>query len=128
MRIWFASAAAGTAAASIAAGAVTVSGPTPFSSCRDDPRTVVPNAEVEPSLAVDPRRPARAYVAYQQDRFRDGAARGIVVALARVKQDLLDDLVASGLADAIGRDRLYPTLPTALTAYTQWRRSSAEAS
>lgn len=82
MRTWLAtaSATAGTAAASIAAGVVTVSGPTPFSSCRDDARTVVRNAEVEPSLAVDPRRPARVYVAYQQDRFRDGAARGVVVA------------------------------------------------
>ncbi|MFL6015259.1 MAG: exo-alpha-sialidase, partial [Gaiellaceae bacterium] len=79
MHNWVASAAVGTAAASIAAGVATVSGTTPFSSCQDDPQTVVQNAEVEPSLAVDPRRPARAYVAYQQDRFRDGAARGIVV-------------------------------------------------
>lgn len=80
MRIWLATAAAATGTASIAGGVTTVSGPTPFSNCRDDPRTVVRNAEVEPSLAVDPRRPARVYVAYQQDRFRDGAARGIVVA------------------------------------------------
>jgi hypothetical protein len=81
MRIWLASAVAGTAAASVAGGGVvTVSGPTPLSSCPDNAQTVVQNAEVEPSLAVDPRRPARAYVAYQQDRFRDGAARGIVVA------------------------------------------------
>src|SRR5215213_7610325 len=81
MRNWVASTAVGTAAASIAGGGVaTVSGPTPFSSCPDNAQTVVQNAEVEPSLAVDPRRPSRAYVAYQQDRFRDGAARGIVVA------------------------------------------------
>ncbi|GHJ46925.1 sodium-independent anion transporter [Catellatospora sp. TT07R-123] len=43
--------------------------------------------------------------------------RGIVLALARVKQDLLDDLVAFGLADTIGRDRLFPTLPTAVAAF-----------
>ena len=49
------------------------------------------------------------------------AAKGIVVALARVKQDLLDDLEAYGLADTIGRERLYPTLPTALAAYQAWR-------
>jgi sulfate permease, SulP family len=46
--------------------------------------------------------------------------RGIVVALARVKQDLLDDLEAYGLADSIGREHLYPTLPTALAAYRAW--------
>src|SRR4051812_32681494 len=80
MHNWVTSAAVGTAAASIAAGVATVSAPTPFSSCPDNAQTVVQNAEVEPSLAVDPHRPARAYVAYQQDRFRDGAARGIVVA------------------------------------------------
>jgi hypothetical protein len=80
MHNWIASAAVGTAAASMAAGVATVSGPTPFSSCPDNAQTVVQNAEVEPSLAVDPHRAARAYIAYQQDRFRDGAARGIVVA------------------------------------------------
>ncbi|MFI0411716.1 SulP family inorganic anion transporter [Actinomadura sp. 3N508] len=47
--------------------------------------------------------------------------RGIVFALARVKQDLLDDLTAFGLVDAIGADRLYPTLPTAVTAYERWK-------
>jgi len=47
--------------------------------------------------------------------------RGIVVALARVKQDLLDDLVAYGLADSLGSDLLFPTLPTAVAAYEAWR-------
>lgn len=46
--------------------------------------------------------------------------RGIVVAMARVKQDLLDDLRAYGLADSIGQSRLFPTLPTAVAAYEQW--------
>jgi hypothetical protein len=40
------------------------------------------NAEVEPSLAADPRRPDRLVAAFQQDRYRAGA-RGIVVALSR---------------------------------------------
>jgi MFS superfamily sulfate permease-like transporter len=48
--------------------------------------------------------------------------RGIVFALARVKQDLLDDLRAYGLADSIGPDRLFPTLPTAVAAYQSWSR------
>ncbi|GAB4585918.1 SulP family inorganic anion transporter [Nocardia sp. IFM 10818] len=46
-------------------------------------------------------------------------SRGIVFALARVKQDLREALAAAGLVDRIGADRLYPTLPTALAAYRQ---------
>jgi SulP family sulfate permease len=45
------------------------------------------------------------------------AERGIVLALARAKQDLLDELRPSGLLDRIGADRIFPTLPTALAAY-----------
>jgi hypothetical protein len=43
-----------------------------------------------------------------------------VFALARVKQDLLARLEAFGLADKIGADRLFPTLPTAVEAYELW--------
>ncbi|MEU7058655.1 sulfate permease [Streptomyces sp. NPDC046197] len=46
--------------------------------------------------------------------------RGIVFALARVKQDLLDDLKAYGLADSVGTNLIFPTLPTAVTAYRRW--------
>ena len=48
--------------------------------------------------------------------------RGVVVALARVKQDLRDALRPSGLLDRIGEDRLFPTLPTAVEAF---RRETA---
>lgn len=48
------------------------------------------------------------------------AARGIALGLARVKQDLLVYLRACGLADAIGEDHMYPTLPTAVAAYHEW--------
>lgn len=47
--------------------------------------------------------------------------RHIVFALARVKQDLRDDLDAFGLTEAIGTDRIFPTLPTAMSAYQAWR-------
>jgi MFS superfamily sulfate permease-like transporter len=47
-------------------------------------------------------------------------SRGIVFALARVKQNLLDDLQAFGLAQKIGEQRIFPTLPTAGAAYRQW--------
>ena len=46
--------------------------------------------------------------------------RGIVFALARVKQDLRADLAAAGLVDRVGDERIFPTLPTAVQAYAQW--------
>jgi len=48
--------------------------------------------------------------------------RGIIVGLARVKQDLLHDLQAFGLAQKIGTQRIFPTLPTAVAAYHEWDR------
>ncbi|GAB1821689.1 hypothetical protein HerbRD11066_48530 [Herbidospora sp. RD11066] len=47
--------------------------------------------------------------------------RGIVFGLARVKQDLRDYLDAYGLTTSIGEDHLFPTLPTAVAAYEEWR-------
>lgn len=52
--------------------------------------------------------------------------RGIIVGLARVKQDLLDDLRAFGLAQKIGSRRIFPTLPTAVAAYQEWARRHPE--
>ncbi|MET8765722.1 sulfate permease [Streptomyces sp. NPDC004658] len=51
---------------------------------------------------------------------RELTGSGIVFALARVKQELLNDLKAYGLADAVGRDLIFPTLPTAVAAYRTW--------
>lgn len=45
------------------------------------------------------------------------AGRGVVFAMARVKQDLRDDLDAAGLTDRVGAERLFPTLPSAVAAY-----------
>ena len=53
--------------------------------------------------------------------------RGIVFALARVKQDLLVSLRAAGLVERIGADRLFPTLPTAVAAYEQWSQTQDQA-
>lgn len=50
--------------------------------------------------------------------------RGIVFALARVKQDILEPLRAYGFTDAVGADLLFPTLPTAEAAYEAWIRAS----
>jgi MFS superfamily sulfate permease-like transporter len=46
--------------------------------------------------------------------------RGIVFAMARVKQDLRDDLVASGFVESVGEDHIFMTLPTAVQAYVRW--------
>lgn len=56
------------------------------------------------------------------DLRRELTRRGIVFALARVKQDLLDDLEAYGLAESVGRELIFPTLPTAVAAYRTWCR------
>ena len=47
----------------------------------------------------------------------DLARRGIVFAMARVKQDLHAELTAAGLVDRIGEHRIFPTLPTAVAAF-----------
>ncbi|MFZ0324162.1 MAG: solute carrier family 26 protein [Actinomycetes bacterium] len=46
--------------------------------------------------------------------------RGVVFAMARVKQDLRDDLQSAGFIDKVGADRIFPTLPTAVSAYLAW--------
>ncbi|QUC60461.1 sulfate permease [Streptomyces sp. A2-16] len=51
------------------------------------------------------------------DLRRELGRRGVVFALARVKQDLLDDLRAYGLTDSVGSELIFPTLPTAVAAY-----------
>jgi sulfate permease, SulP family len=53
----------------------------------------------------------------------DLTGRGVVFALARVKQDLLVALTAYGLTATIGPERIFPTLPTAVAAYKDWRSS-----
>jgi high affinity sulfate transporter 1 len=47
----------------------------------------------------------------------DLTGRGIVLALARVKQDLALYLARAGLVDRIGAEHIYPTLPTALEGF-----------
>jgi MFS superfamily sulfate permease-like transporter len=64
------------------------------------------NVEVD-STALDALEALRAEL----------TSRGVVFALARVKQDLRDALDAYGLTAAIGAERIYPTLPTAVAAF-----------
>jgi len=48
--------------------------------------------------------------------------RGIVFAMARVKQDLRDQLAAAGFLESVGEDHVFATLPTAMSAYVAWFR------
>ncbi len=62
---------------------ITISGPSPVRNCQDgQARDVVREAEVEPYLAIDPRNPRRLVAVYQQDRFRNGAARAIAASVS----------------------------------------------
>jgi hypothetical protein len=65
-------------------GLVTVSGPSPYASCSDanQPGTAFTNGEVEPQVAVNPATVGTKHVnvvgAWQQDRWSNGGARGLV--------------------------------------------------
>ena len=62
---------------------VTVSGPSPFAGCTSgaSPNGVnYPDTEVEPVVAVNPTDPNNNIGASQQDRWSDGAAKGLVAA------------------------------------------------
>jgi SulP family sulfate permease len=48
---------------------------------------------------------------------RELAGRGAVVAVARAKRELVEDLLAGGVLNTIAPNRLYPTLPTAVAAF-----------
>ncbi|MFC6287074.1 SulP family inorganic anion transporter [Nocardioides sp. GCM10027113] len=53
------------------------------------------------------------------------AARGIVLALARVKQDLRDALAPTGLLDRVGEEHVFLTLRTAIEAHRRFRGEQA---
>ena len=61
---------------------VLASGPSPFAACTigaaDANSVVYTNTEVEPQVAVNPTNPANIIGVYQQDRWNDGGARGLV--------------------------------------------------
>jgi MFS superfamily sulfate permease-like transporter len=52
--------------------------------------------------------------------------RGIVLALARVKQDLLVYLKRTGFVTRIGADHVFPTLPTALDGFRSRNRPTSD--
>ncbi len=73
---------------STAQAEVKVTGPSPFANCTADnvsgqAGTNYPNAEVEPWLAANPRRPRQLLAGWQQDRWSNGGSRGLVSAYSR---------------------------------------------
>ena len=56
------------------------------------------------------------------------AKRGIVFALARLKQDLRDQLVRTGLLERIGEEHIFMTMPTALEGFQQWELAHQDGS
>src|SRR5512145_506695 len=63
---------------------VLVSGPSPFAACTvgsaGSSSVVYTNTEVEPNVAVNPMDPDNIIGVFQQDRWNDGGARGLVAA------------------------------------------------
>src|ERR671925_2277215 len=71
---------------------VTASGPTPFASCTADNvalqeselgSVLYPNAEPEPRADINPTNSSNIVGAYQQDRWSDGGARGLVASWSK---------------------------------------------
>jgi SulP family sulfate permease len=82
-------------------------------SSRTDVRWFVLNAEANVSVdltAVDTLESLRQEV----------EKRGVVFAMARVKQELRDDLDRAGFVDRVGKERIFMTLPTAVDGYVAW--------
>jgi SulP family sulfate permease len=57
-----------------------------------------------------------------------GSSRGIVLAMARVKQDLRDQLERIGLITHIGEDCMFATPPVALEAFERRGQAGREES
>lgn len=66
-------------ASAASAAPVLASGPSPFATCTiGGPGTVYVNAEVEPWVAINPANPSNVIGAWQQDRWSNGGAHGLV--------------------------------------------------
>jgi hypothetical protein len=102
-------AAGGTAVAEPRPSAVTepvaVSGLTPFPGCTagsTPTSTVFNGAEVEPWNAVNPRDPRNIVTYYQQDRWNDGGAHGLVASVTKDGGRHWKQVVVPGLSQCSG--------------------------
>jgi len=84
---------------------VAVSGTTPFPGCTaggTPTSTVFNGAEVEPWIAVNPRDPRNIVTYYQQDRWNDGGAHGLVASVTRDGGAHWKQVVVPGLSQCSG--------------------------
>jgi hypothetical protein len=98
-------AAAARIAPRLVLGPVAVSGPSPVPDCTAgaSPGSIVfPGAEVEPSLAVNPRDPRNIVGFYQQDRWSDGSARALALSVTRDAGRTWRQVVLPGLSTCAG--------------------------
>ncbi len=71
------------AQATLASSLILVSGPSPYASCTlGGPGTNSVNAEVEPYVAVNPANPKNLVGVWQQDRWNNGGAHGLVASFS----------------------------------------------
>jgi hypothetical protein len=60
-----------------------ISGPSPFAGCNTgEPGTLYENAEVEPWVDVNPNNPNNIIAVWQQDRWSNGGARGLMAGVS----------------------------------------------
>jgi MFS superfamily sulfate permease-like transporter len=52
---------------------------------------------------------------------------GVVLALVRVKHEVIEMLDRHGVGASIGHERIYPTLPTAVAAFAEWTARNPQA-
>lgn len=93
--------AAGADAATVVSRPVAISGASPFTRC-GDPSETIPGAEVEPSLAVNPRNPRQLMAAWQQDRRRDTGASDDLVGVSSDGGTRWRQVVVPGISRCAG--------------------------
>ena len=86
-------------------------GPSPFAGCTaDDPAgqmaglgsVLYPNSEIEPRSAINPTNPMNIVGEYQQDRWSDGGARGLVASVTHDGGATWSRVVVPGLTKCSG--------------------------
>ena len=95
---------------------VTASGPSPFTGCTADNvalqeselgSTLFPNAEPEPRADVNPTNSSNIVGAYQQDRWDDGGARGLVSSWSKDGGATWHPVVIPGISKCSSTNSIY---------------------
>jgi hypothetical protein len=86
---------------------IQLTGPSPFADCLLDnvalqSGTNFPGSEVEPFLAVNPGNPAHLVAVWQQDRWSNGASRGLVAGISLDSGHSWTNIILPGLTQCSG--------------------------